>query len=70
MRQRDLLAGSHPYGAATLGGSAQNMREGRASEAFDLRTPQHISLAGDLGLGTFDAKRIQLVNAYTPRGEL
>ena len=53
------LAGSNPLGAAALGCSAQNMREGRASEAFDLRTPQHISLAGGLGLGTFDADRIQ-----------
>jgi uncharacterized protein (DUF362 family) len=52
------LASAHPLAAATLDGSAQNVRLGRASEAFDLRTPQHIPLAGDLGLGTFDAARI------------
>jgi hypothetical protein len=52
------LAGSHPLDAAVLAGSAENLRQGRASETFDLRTPQHIPLAGKLGLGEFDATRI------------
>jgi uncharacterized protein (DUF362 family) len=52
------LAGYSPLDAVTLGMSAQNLREGRASEDFDLRTPQHISLAGDLGLGVFDPQLI------------
>ena len=41
----------NPLEAAALAVSAKNMREGRSSEAFDLRTPQHVSLAGDLGPG-------------------
>jgi len=52
------LAGYSPLDAVTLGMSVQNLREGRASEDFDLRTPQHISLAGDLGLGVFDPQLI------------
>src|SRR5262245_36834947 len=45
-------------GALALAASAKNLREGRASEAFDLRTPQHVSLAGALGLGVFDPREI------------
>src|SRR5262249_61325120 len=56
------LGGRYPLDAAALGVSAQNLREGRASEVFDLRTPQHITLAGDLGLGVFDRERIDLRN--------
>jgi len=52
------LAGKAPLDAAALGVSAENLRQGRASEGFDLRTPQHVSLAGDLGLGEFDPRRI------------
>jgi hypothetical protein len=54
------FAGRSPLGAAALAVSAQNLREGRASESFDLRTPQHVILAGDLGLGVFDPERIDL----------
>lgn len=54
------LAGTQPLEALSLGMVAKNLRDGRASEVFDLRTPQHISLAGDLGLGEFDARRIDL----------
>lgn len=52
------MASGSPLEAATLSVSARNMREGRRSEAFDLRTPQHVNLAGDLGLGDFDRTRI------------
>ena len=52
------LSGADPMSASVLGCSIQNVRDGRASETFDLRTPQHIALAGDLGLGPFDPKRI------------
>lgn len=54
------FAGRFPLDAAALAVSAQNLREGRASESFDLRTPQHVVLAGDLGLGIFDPQRIDL----------
>jgi hypothetical protein len=54
------LAAADPLAAAALRAAAQNIRDGRASEVFDLRTPQHVSLAGDLGLGVFDPKRIDL----------
>jgi hypothetical protein len=52
------LGCANPLEAAALGVSVHNRRRGRASEGFDLRTPQHISLAGDLGLGEFDAHQI------------
>jgi uncharacterized protein (DUF362 family) len=52
------LAGQSPLDASVLGAAAKNLREGRASEGFDLRTPQHIPLAGMLGLGEFDPNRI------------
>ena len=54
------LAAAQPVGGLALAVAVKNRRDGRASEAFDLRTPQHISLAGDLGLGEFDAPRIDL----------
>lgn len=36
----------------------RSIPDGRASEAFDYRQPEHIILAGLLGLGTFDARSI------------
>jgi hypothetical protein len=33
--------------------------DGRASEAFDRCQPEHIILAGVLGLGRFDARAIE-----------
>jgi uncharacterized protein (DUF362 family) len=44
--------------AAALGLVATTLEAGRASDAFNLRQPEHIVLAGQLGLGTFDRDRI------------
>ena len=54
-----VLAASNNLQAELLKAAARDFRDARRSEAFDLRTPQHVSLAGELGLGTFDAERIE-----------
>jgi hypothetical protein len=36
----------------------QHLLSGRGSESFNLRQPEHVVLAGCLGLGTFDAREI------------
>jgi hypothetical protein len=48
----------HPLVAAMHGAGALNVIEGRASEAFNVRQPDHIVLAGQLGLGVFDQDQI------------
>jgi hypothetical protein len=53
-----LAAGSGPE-ATTLTAAAQDLEGGRASESFDMRQPQHIILAGEMGLGVFDAHGIE-----------
>jgi hypothetical protein len=58
-----LAAASAP-GAALLTGAAENRAGGRRSEVFDRRQPEHIILAGTMGLGTFDARDIDH-RAYT-----
>ena len=52
------LAGAHPAQTAALAAAGETLRTGRASEVFDRRTPEHVILAGQLGLGVFDAGRI------------
>lgn len=52
------LGAGNAFGQATLHASAKHFRDGRRSEAFDLRTPQHVCLAGHLGLGVFDPTQI------------
>jgi uncharacterized protein (DUF362 family) len=37
----------------------QGIPDGSASEAFNMRTPEHVILAGELGLGTWDADKIE-----------
>jgi hypothetical protein len=44
--------------AATLVAAGQNYRGGRETEVFDRRTPEHVILAQTIGLGVFDARRI------------
>jgi len=44
--------------AATLALASVNRAEGRASEVFNLRQPEHVVLAGQLGLGRFPADEI------------
>jgi hypothetical protein len=53
------LAANGPLEAQTLGVTAQTMLGGRNTEIFDLRQPQHIILAEKLGLGIFDAQKIE-----------
>jgi uncharacterized protein (DUF362 family) len=53
------LAAARAGGAATLTAAGEHLRGGRTSEVFDRRTPEHVILAGQLGLGVFDAHRIE-----------
>jgi hypothetical protein len=52
------LAASHPADALTLSAAGQNLEDGRATEIFNRRQPEHIILAGSQGLGIFDARGI------------
>lgn len=52
-----LAALGTPYGALALELDRQR-QQGRLSEPFDRRQPEHVALAGLLGLGTFDASAI------------
>jgi hypothetical protein len=52
------LAANHPLAAVTLAAGTSNRMEGRSSEAFNVRQPDHVVLAGQLGLGVFDRDRI------------
>jgi hypothetical protein len=52
------LAGPHPLGQVTLAAGAVHLIEGRSSESFNVRQPDHIMLAGQLGLGEFNRDRI------------
>jgi hypothetical protein len=52
------LAAAGPLPAATLQAGALNILEGRTSEAFNVRQPDHVTLAGQLGLGVFDRSQI------------
>jgi uncharacterized protein (DUF362 family) len=51
------LAG--PEAAAHAIDEYQHIPDGSASEVFNLRTPDHVILAGQLGLGVWDARRIE-----------
>jgi hypothetical protein len=65
------LAAGGPLAAVTLDAAAANLIEGRRSEAFNVRQPDHIVLAGQLGLGVFDPDRItyrRLVLGQTTTG--
>jgi hypothetical protein len=52
------LGGAGPLGSATLAEAARNRQEARGSEIFNLRQPDHVVLAGQLGLGTFERDEI------------
>jgi hypothetical protein len=52
------LAGGDLLGGTTLAAAAQNRYGGWGSEVFMLRTPEHVVLAGELGLGVFPRDRI------------
>ena len=54
------LAGlGRPEAAALAIDDYQNIPYGSGSEQFNLRTPDHIILAGQIGLGTWDARQIE-----------
>jgi hypothetical protein len=52
------LAAGDPLAAVTLMAGAANIMEGRFSESFNVRQPDHVILAGRLGLGVFDHEQI------------
>ena len=58
-RRLAMLAACEPAGAAALGFAGEYLEEGRQTEAFDRRQPEHIILAGIAGLGLFDARLIE-----------
>jgi len=47
------LAGGDPLRALTLAVAARNREAGRKTEDLNIRQPDHIILAGKLGLGRF-----------------
>jgi uncharacterized protein (DUF362 family) len=53
------LAAKTPYDAAILASTGDYFEGGRDTESFDRRTPEHIILAGLIGLGRFDARQIE-----------
>src|SRR5205823_1787690 len=61
---RRTAAGILPLGspqvpaAMVLAAAADNWVGGQASESFDRRQPEHVVLAGTIGLGVFDSSRI------------
>jgi hypothetical protein len=55
-----MLAALGTPEAATLAlEEYQNIPDGSGSEVFNMRTPDHVILAGKLGLGTWDARQIE-----------
>jgi hypothetical protein len=53
------FAAHDPVSAASLLAGSRNLEEGRTTEVFNLRQPEHVVLAGQLGLGTFDREKIE-----------
>jgi hypothetical protein len=53
------LAAGTPVSFLSLSASARNLEEGRATEVFNLRQPDHVVLAGKLGLGNFERDEIE-----------
>src|SRR3954452_21513237 len=48
------LAATDPLSAAAYSVAADTIMNGRGSEAFNVRQPDHVLLAGQLGLGVFE----------------
>jgi uncharacterized protein (DUF362 family) len=53
-----VLAAQRPLEGLALGHASSNLLAARGSEAFDRRTPEHVMLAGRIGLGKFAANEI------------
>jgi uncharacterized protein (DUF362 family) len=58
-RLRLLAAQGGPEAALAAASEYQNIPDGSGSEVFNLRTPEHVILAGELGLGVWDARQIE-----------
>jgi hypothetical protein len=52
------LAADSPLATLALAASAQNHMAGRGSEVFNMRQPDHVVLAGQIGLGVFPREQI------------
>jgi hypothetical protein len=61
-----LGAGGSVAAAAGQQELRQRLRDGRGSENFNVRQPDHVILAGHLGLGTFDARQINYRRLVLP----
>jgi hypothetical protein len=53
------LADVAPLAQATLTAASVNRIEGRTTELFNVRQPEHVTLAGQLGLGEFAREKIR-----------
>ena len=65
-RTRMVLAGlgaAAPLDAATLAMASDNVRGAGVSEVFDRRQPEHVYLAGTVGLGVYDLNLIRHTKA-------
>ncbi|NBO92230.1 MAG: DUF362 domain-containing protein [Planctomycetia bacterium] len=58
------LAGRDLLGGAALATATKIIIEGRGSEAFNVRQPDHVVLAGQLQLGVFDRERISYSRSW------
>jgi len=52
------LTGQHVTDAIATQAADRWVRGGGDSEVFDMRQPEHVYLAGSIGLGEFDLKKI------------
>ncbi len=57
--QLTALAAGGNLQTATLAVGGDNLLGGRETEVFDRRQPEHVILAGEIGLGVFDARQIE-----------
>jgi hypothetical protein len=54
-----LAALSGTEAAVTAVDRYRNVPDGSATESFNMRTPDHVILAGQIGLGVWDARQIE-----------
>jgi hypothetical protein len=54
-----LAALGGPEAAAAAIAKHEQLPDGYGTEPFNLRTPDHVILAGQIGLGTWDARQIE-----------
>jgi hypothetical protein len=61
-----VLSASSPLQASALAVATTMHMGGRASEAFNVRQPDHVVLAGQLKLGVFDRERLHYSSTVLP----